>query len=135
MNLDFCPREQEILATAAGEWSPELAAHARACPLCRDTLLLAEALRVELPAPPLPPPGLLYWKAQLLARRECLDKADRPIRLLERAAFLLLPLAATLTLLGLSLSPVWYGVLAAALLVPAAVLLWLSRPAPKAKIP
>jgi hypothetical protein len=71
----------------------------------------------------------------LLARREWLEKADRPIHLLERAAFLLLPLAASLTLLGLSLSPVWYGLLAAALLVPAVVLLWLSRPARKAKIP
>jgi hypothetical protein len=71
----------------------------------------------------------------LLARHEWLGKADRPIRLLERAAFLFLPLAALFPLLGLSLSPVWYGVLAAALVVPARVLRWLRRPAHKAKIP
>lgn len=134
MNLEFCPREPDVLqAAAAGEWAPELQAHAHSCPLCRETLLLAQSLREESPALPLPAPGLLYWKAQLLARSEWLQKADRPIRVFERVAFLLLPLAALLTLLGLSLPPLWYGVLAVVLLVPAVMLVWISRSASEAK--
>jgi hypothetical protein len=88
MRLMPCPRENEVRELAEhGQWpvgaDGELRTHATACRACGDLLLVAQAFqkaRVEsLAAAKLPPPGILFWRAQLRRRNAAVERLTRPL--------------------------------------------------------
>lgn len=88
MTLRACPHEQEIKQQLElGHWpqssTPELRAHAEECRACKETVLLTQAFRsarsVSAHAAQLPPPGLIWWRAQLRRRNAAVEKIQRPL--------------------------------------------------------
>jgi hypothetical protein len=83
-----CEFESEVLAAVVeGRWperaDTELRTHASTCSICSDVAVIGaaidadrEALRAEAA---LPDGGLVWWRAQLRARREAAKVAGRPI--------------------------------------------------------
>ena len=71
----------------AGRWpssSPsELRAHVETCPVCADVALVAAEMRATDGAPTapvvLPSAGQVWWRAELRARQEKLQLAQRPL--------------------------------------------------------
>lgn len=101
-----CGFEKEVsLALRQGRWpaaaDPALRQHVDACPSCSDLLLVTETLRhsraLAAQAAVLPPPGILYWRAQLRRRAGAVERMSRPIVFAEGVA-----LAATLLALVLA---------------------------------
>ena len=93
MSRIYCNQEEKVLeALRSGAWDPELRRHADTCAVCADLVLAAEFLQYEAaPAeaePTLPDAGLIFWKAQLAARRAAVARATRPIALVETLACL-----------------------------------------------
>jgi hypothetical protein len=95
MKIEHCDREQAVLdALASGRWTTawgeEIRQHAASCAVCSEVVLVAEALRREdeftKTEVRLPGAGLVWWKAQLAARRAAEQRAAQPIALVERAA-------------------------------------------------
>jgi len=93
MKVPQCEKEQALTETLQrGQWpeacDPVLRAHVENCPVCSEIVLVAQALREEhaalLADMKLPDAGLVWWKAQLRARREAAELATRPIALAER---------------------------------------------------
>ena len=95
MTPDFCPRETELWdAIAAGRW-PDAAdatmrAHVVSCAACRDLALVADSLRrdardVGRAATP-PTSAIVWWRAQMRARQEAAQVADRPITVVHALA-------------------------------------------------
>jgi hypothetical protein len=83
-----CRHEAEIREMLQrGHWpeaSPaELRAHAGKCRRCGDLVLLTESFRGARAAASrevqLPPPGVLWWRAQLLRRDAQIARINRPI--------------------------------------------------------
>jgi hypothetical protein len=83
-----CQHECEILdAVASGRWpdrvDSELREHASACVICSDAALIATLYRDDceraLEQVRVPSAGLVWWKAELRARREAIRVASRPI--------------------------------------------------------
>ena len=92
MNLPNCEREPAVLkAVESGEWSKGLPAHAKTCEVCSDALLVAHYLQSQAQAAqaeaPLPDAGLIWWKAQLQAKRAAAERATRPIVILEKISY------------------------------------------------
>ena len=89
MSATECLRECEILdEIAAGRWpadAPEaLRAHAMSCAVCADLALAASALPDDAAAATaapiaLPSAGQVWWRAELWARQERLQLAQRPM--------------------------------------------------------
>ena len=88
MRLRACPHEAEIkVLLNSGHWphaSPaELRAHAATCSVCGNQVLITQAFRADRAAAanaaPLPPPGVLWWRAQLRRRNEAVERIGRPI--------------------------------------------------------
>ena len=108
MKLPSCDREQEVLdALRSGRWASvwgeEIRQHVAACAVCAEVASVVqefqkegELARAELqqPGATLPSAGLVWWKAQLAARRAAAERAAEPIVLVERAASVLVILAA-----------------------------------------
>ncbi|HEX5483121.1 MAG TPA: hypothetical protein VFZ08_10915 [Terriglobia bacterium] len=103
MRMLHCDREQAVVdAVVSGRWESawgeEIRRHAAGCAICSEVALLAQALRREDEAVQaelcLPSAGLVWWKAQLAARRAAEERAAQPIALMERAAQALAGLAA-----------------------------------------
>jgi len=95
MSPAFCELEGLVLeAVRSGRWpercDAELRAHVSQCPVCADVVLVAEHLElasdIATAEIALPPAGLVWWKAQLKARREAVQRASEPIAWVERAA-------------------------------------------------
>jgi hypothetical protein len=95
MNTKYCGEEQRVLEALhsgrwAGAWGKELRRHVANCAVCTEVVLVAEALRREdkLAQAEAQPPsaGLVWWKAQLVARRAAADRAAQPIAVTERVA-------------------------------------------------
>jgi hypothetical protein len=95
MKVPQCEKEQavtEMLQT--GRWpdacDSALRSHVENCVVCSEVVLVAQFLREEHAAlsaeMKLPDAGLVWWKAQLRARREAVELATRPIALAERFA-------------------------------------------------
>ncbi len=91
-----CTREQDLLdALASGRWparcEPELRAHVDGCALCRDTLAVALPLLIDgeaaYAAAQVPSSGVVWWRAQMRARREAERVASRPITIVQAIAF------------------------------------------------
>jgi hypothetical protein len=95
MKLEQCDREQAVLdALSSGRWATpwgeEIRQHAASCAVCSEVVLVAESLRREERSAEaevrLPSAGLVWWKAQLSARRAAEQRAAQPIALVERFA-------------------------------------------------
>ena len=88
MTLRPCPRGPEIRAhLQAGHWPhacpAELRDHAAVCRSCGDLVLLTQAFRADraqaASSAQLPPPGLLWWRAQLRRRNAAVQTIARPL--------------------------------------------------------
>ena len=93
MKIPQCDREQQVLDALrsgrwAGPWGEEIRRHAATCAVCSEVALVAEALRHEegwaQTEMRLPSAGLVWWKAQLAARRAAEECAAQPIAWIER---------------------------------------------------
>lgn len=82
-----CPHEDDVLMLATtGQWpdraDAELRAHAKACAVCADLALVAQAIddeRAGAGEPSLPRSGTVWWRAQLRAKRDAVRESGRPI--------------------------------------------------------
>ena len=88
MNLRACPFEPEIRRLLElGHWPqscpPELRAHAESCCACGELILVTQTFRNVRAASPmplqLPPPGVLWWRAQLRRRNAAVERINKPI--------------------------------------------------------
>lgn len=95
MNPSCCEKEQEILdAVRSGRWpdggDDALRSHAADCPVCADVALAAQFLQREGESAKaeaaLPHSGLIWWKAELLAKRAAAERATQPITIVQRVA-------------------------------------------------
>jgi len=95
MKMASCDREQQVVdALASGRWGTawgeEIRRHAAGCAACSEVVLVAEALRREEELAHaearLPSAGLVWWKAQIAARRAAEERVTQPIAFVERAA-------------------------------------------------
>lgn len=91
----FCEQEAAVLeAVESGHWpqacGAELRAHVSRCSICADVLLVAQTLQQENQGArteaALPAAGLVWWKAQMRAKREAAVRAAEPIAMVEKAA-------------------------------------------------
>jgi hypothetical protein len=86
-----CDEEERALqATRRGRWTDDLARHAVECEVCAEVAAAARFMNVEAASLAadhrLPDPSRIWWRAQLLARREAARRALRPIVVVEQAA-------------------------------------------------
>jgi len=95
MKIPRCEREQEVIEALrsgrwTGPWGEKIRAHAAGCAACSEVALVAEVLRREDEGQQneacLPSAGLVWWKAQLAARRAAEEHAALPIAWVERLA-------------------------------------------------
>ena len=94
MKVPHCDREQEVVSALysgrwTSAWGEEIRKHAATCSVCREVMFVAEALQREaerMDLSRLPSGGLVWWKAQLAARRAAEERAAQPITQVERAA-------------------------------------------------
>jgi hypothetical protein len=91
-----CEFEADALAAALQSRWPEqvdaqLRAHVAVCPICSDVIAIASAVdfaRDDTRASAVvPDSGLVWWRAQLRARREAAEAAGRPITAAQLVAF------------------------------------------------
>jgi len=91
-----CEFEADALAAALqSRWpdhvDPQLRAHVAECPICADVATITCAVddsRIEMRARAvLPDSGVVWWRAQLRARREAAEAAGRPITAAQFIAF------------------------------------------------
>ena len=83
-----CPREQDVLeAIVSTLWPHDLRAHVDLCPVCRDLVTVAAALRDDGQAAlhEIHPPtsGQVWWRATMRTRAEATRAAARPITVLQ----------------------------------------------------
>jgi hypothetical protein len=92
-----CEFESEVLAAAVqGRWpdrvDAQLRAHVAACRICSDVAAIAgvfEDARADISARAvIPNSGRVWWLAQLRARREAAEAANRPLIAVQVVAFI-----------------------------------------------
>jgi hypothetical protein len=90
-----CDREIEIVeAVTCGRWpagtGEELQSHAATCPVCSDVVRVSVALTQErsdaLLSTRVPSAGLVWWRAEMRSRRDAVERATRPMRIVEWTA-------------------------------------------------
>jgi hypothetical protein len=95
MKAFYCDQEAAVLeAVTSGRWpqacDSELRAHALQCSICADVVLVAQTIQQEnvwaRTEVALPAAGLVWWKAQMRARREATVRAAEPIAIVESVA-------------------------------------------------
>jgi len=95
MSAMECDREIEIVeAVTCGRWpagaDEELRSHATSCPVCMDVVEVSLALSQDrssgLLSAHVPSAGLVWWRAEMRARRDAVQRATRPMRIVEWAA-------------------------------------------------
>ena len=95
MKVLQCDKERAVTELLqSGRWpeacDPALRNHVENCAICSEAVLVFRLLQEEnaamLADAKLPEAGLVWWKAQLRARREAAELATRPIALAERFA-------------------------------------------------
>ena len=95
MKPPTCPRESELLeqlaqGRSAADCDPALRQHVTRCEMCREVVSVATALRADccdLPSPHhLPTASQVWWRAQVRARFEAAQVAERPITFAQGAA-------------------------------------------------
>jgi len=113
MKLPQCDREQEVVdALRSGRWmsawGDELREHAENCEVCAEVAFAAQEFQREAElartefqqtGTRLPSAGLVWWKAQLAARRAAEERAAAPMLWVERAASVL----GALTVVGMGI--------------------------------
>ena len=92
-----CGFEKEVsLALREGRWpaavDPTLRDHVAACAGCSEVVLVSQTLQraraAASQAAVLPPPGIIFWRAQLRRRSGATERMSRPIVFAESAALL-----------------------------------------------
>jgi predicted anti-sigma-YlaC factor YlaD len=86
-----CEKEGRVIESVrTGSGDSELREHAATCPACSEAALAAGVLKemraADLAEARIPDAGLMWWKAQLLAKREAAERATQPINFVERFA-------------------------------------------------
>jgi hypothetical protein len=90
-----CVREEEVLdALASNRWpsrcGEELRTHVQHCRVCADLAEVAESLSddgdVAWREARVPPPGVVWWRAQLRAREDAARAAGRPVAFIQGVA-------------------------------------------------
>jgi len=112
MNNHSCQQEQNVAAALrAGTLDATLLAHAAACPVCSDVLLVTEVLQKDRASLErdlhVPDAAVLWKKAQARAKEQALAKATLPIRIVRICACILAFVAAPSILIELSHGPAW----------------------------
>jgi hypothetical protein len=88
MTLSACKYSTEINThLAAGDWphaaSTDLRTHANSCRTCSDLILVISTFQAaraaSIPQAKLPPPGVLWWRAQLRRRNAVETTIRRPL--------------------------------------------------------
>jgi hypothetical protein len=111
MNAMECDREIEIVeAVTCGRWpagvDEELQLHAAKCTVCTDVVRVSLALTEDrsdaLLSARVPSAGLVWWRSEMRVRREAVERATRPMKIVEWTA-----LACVLAALGVFLY--WIG--------------------------
>lgn len=94
-----CEKEPAVLgAMRAAQWEESLRDHVAECSACSDLVLVSQFMDEEAKSSrqashqALPSPGVIWWKAQILSKRAAAERATRPIRTMEKAAFACAPL-------------------------------------------
>src|SRR4029453_5911041 len=86
--IEECPNEPRgVESIVDGRWphacDAALVAHAADCVVCGEVVAIASAVHADYDraraAGGVPPPGLVWWPAQLRARRQIAETATRPI--------------------------------------------------------
>ena len=95
MTFVECPREQEVVdVLTTRQWpercGAELQAHVAACEGCRDLVTiiapLGDAWLEHRAEAHVPASGMVWWRAQMRARREAARAAARPITVFQAIA-------------------------------------------------
>src|SRR4030095_14223047 len=95
MSAMECDREIEIVeAVTCGRWpagvDEELQLHAATCAVCTDVVQVSLALTQDrsnaLVSARVPSAGLVWWRAEMRARRDAVERATRPMRIVKWAA-------------------------------------------------
>ena len=103
-----CPHEPELrILLERGQWptaaQAELRTHVAGCRACSDLALLTTSFQASrataAAAAQLPPPGLLWWRAQLHRRNQAVERINRPLA--SAQLFALLSISITLVALAL----------------------------------
>jgi hypothetical protein len=134
-----CDREPEAIRAAwsgsspAG-WDDDLHQHVRSCAVCREAVQLAGVFREDREAAAreasIPASGVVWWRAQLRARREAARTAERPVALaqwLAVAGAMVVAVAGSLALVPSARA--FFGSLAGALASPGTLFSSLGPPA------
>lgn len=87
-----CEDESRVIEAARSDrWDAGLRRHVSQCETCGGAALAARLLNEMRAAdeaePRIPDAGLVWWKAQLLARQEAAERATQPINFVERLAY------------------------------------------------
>lgn len=87
-----CDNEPLVIdAVRTGRWNPDLQEHAARCQSCAEAALAArvfnEMRAIDEAEARIPDAGLMWWKAQLIAKREAAERATQPINFVERFAY------------------------------------------------
>jgi hypothetical protein len=95
MRNQSCPHEHELLdalrVSRLSDLPEPLRAHLASCQICSETRLVAEALLGERDAlmqeAAVPSSAIVWWRAQMRARREAAAAAARPISVVQGLIF------------------------------------------------
>ena len=87
-----CEKESLVIeAVRSGSWDADLREHAAHCDSCSDAALAASVLNemraVDDAEARIPDAGLMWWKAQLVAKRTAAERATQPISFIERFTY------------------------------------------------
>jgi hypothetical protein len=90
MNAEICEFEEATAAAlASGAWGIELRRHLDVCSVCAELEVVWRSLaqaKTDQAGAPLPAPGLIWWRSQLVARREQAERAVAAIALMQKLA-------------------------------------------------
>ena len=90
MRKRFCELETTVLAAAtSGNWDAALRSHLESCPCCAEVALVAGFMNeaeAGFAEARVPDAELVWWKAQLKARRAAAERAMQPIAVVEKVA-------------------------------------------------
>jgi hypothetical protein len=132
MKFAFCQFEDAVTAALLGGfWTEDLREHSAVCPHCSELEMVWEELAhvAEVRGDrPLPSSGLIWWRAQLIARRERMERAIAAIEIMRKIAIAatLIAVAVFVWLWKPDIGPVyWSGLLTGAgLLLSSGIVLY-----------
>jgi hypothetical protein len=92
--MNDCEKELSVYeALTRGYLDETLQEHVKVCSVCSDVVAVTSFLQREARAArleaqeTLPSPDLVWWKAQMLSKREAAKRATRPIAVVEKVAY------------------------------------------------